>query len=203
MLLGNHKNGIAFVISAPAGTGKTTLAKMLYKEFKGVVVPSVSCTTRKPREGEVDGVDYFFLTREVFEKKLAAGEFLEHADVFGEYYGTLHSVVEDQLMEGKHVVMVIDTQGALQIREAIESTLIFITPPSLSELKKRLSGRGSETEESLQKRLSWAAEEIEKSKNYDYLLVNDDLEIAYSVLKSILVGEEHRRIRWDLSRMNS
>lgn len=203
MLLGNHKNGIAFVISAPAGTGKTTLAKMLYKEFEGQVVPSISCTTRQPRDNEVDGVDYFFLSKEVFEEKLAAGEFLEHANVFGEYYGTLRSVVEDQLMEGKHVVMVIDTQGAAQIKEAIESTLIFIAPPSLSELKKRLKGRGSESEESLEKRLSWAAEEIEKSKNYDYLLINDELEIAYSVLKSILVAEEHRRIRWDLSRMNS
>lgn len=203
MILGNHRKGLAFVISAPAGTGKTTLAKMLYKEFPNLVVPSISCTTRKPREGEVDGKDYFFMDKADFDKKLKEGKFIEHAEVFGEAYGTLKSAVEDKLTKGQHVVMVIDTQGAKQIRQAMEATLIFIAPPSLSALKERLEGRGSESKESLEKRLSWAAQEIETSKNYDYLVVNDDLEIAYSALKSILVAEEHRSSRWDISQMNN
>lgn len=203
MILGNHKHGLAFVISAPAGTGKTTLARKLYEEFPNLVVPSVSCTTRKPREGEIDGIDYFFLEDAVFEEKLKAGEFLEHAEVFGKHYGTLISAVKEQQLLGKHVIMVIDTQGAKQIQKAIDATLIFIAPPSISILKKRLEARGSESQESIEMRLSWAAKEIETSKNYDYLVVNDDLEIAYSALKSILVAEEHRSSRWDISQMNN
>lgn len=189
-LLGNLKRGIPFVLSAPAGTGKTTLAKRLYAEFPGVIVPSVSCTTRERRQGEVDGVDYHFLTEEAFMQK--GQEFLESAEVFGKRYGTLKSTVDGELKAGRHVLLVIDTQGAQHVRKQLEGVFIFIAPPSLAALRTRLEKRGSESPESLERRLSWAQQELEASKNYDYIVVNDDLEIAYSSLKSIIVAEEHR-----------
>ncbi len=186
-----HDHGLIFVISAPAGTGKTTLVNMLTAEFPSIV-RNVSYTTRTPRPGEKEGEDYYFLTKEAFEKKLLHNDFFEHAQVFGEYYGTSKETVLEQRKKGKHVVLVIDTQGALQIKESLKAIFIFITPPSFAELKKRLIKRETETLQHTEKRLAWASQEIEMLSHYDYRIVNDDLALAYHVLKSIVVAEEHK-----------
>lgn len=193
-LLGNLKKGIVFVISAPAGTGKTTLARMLCEEFS-CVTESVSCTTRLPRVGEVEGKHYHFMTKEAFEAKIRSSDFLEYAEVFGHYYGTSKEFVLQQTEKGKHVVLVIDTQGALQLKGKFPAVFIFITPPSLEELKMRLIKRKTESEENMQQRLSWAKKEMELAGRYDYTIVNDNLVIAYDVLRSILISEEHRTKR--------
>jgi len=191
-LLGNQPQGLIFIISAPAGTGKTTLVQLLTREFHSVV-RSVSCTTRAPRPGEHDGKDYFFLTKEAFEAKIKHGDFLEHAEVFGEYYGTSGEFVKAQQAKGKHVVLVIDTQGALQLKKKLkEAIFIFISPPSLKELEKRLHNRKTETPQLIEERLAWAARELELVHHYDYSVINDHLETAYTVLKSIFIAEEHK-----------
>ncbi len=190
-ILGGLKKGLAFVVSAPAGTGKTTLVRMLIEEFS-CVVESVSHTTRSPRPNEVEGRDYFFISRLEFEKKIQAGEFLEYAEVFGHLYGTSRKFVVDRQERGKHVILVIDTQGALQLMEKMEATFIFISPPSLEELKSRLHRRKSETEEAMAQRLSWAQKEISLASRYHYHIINDHLKVAYEVLRSILIAEEHK-----------
>lgn len=190
-LLGNLKKGLVFVVSAPAGTGKTTLVRMLVEEFS-CVKASVSCTTRLPRRGEIDGVDYEFISKEEFEKKIADGDFLEYATVFGHYYGTCKkSVLKDQ-ERGKHVILVIDTQGAMQIKKIFHAAYIFILPPSMEELSKRLKKRKTEPPEKIQSRLEWARKEVEMAVNYDYQIVNDHLKIAYQALRGIVIAEEHR-----------
>lgn len=190
-ILGGLKKGLVFVISAPAGTGKTTLVRMLIDEFD-CVVESISYTTRKPRPKEVDGKDYYFISEAEFGKMIEQGEFLEFARVFGHYYGTSRSAVEKQLAKGKHVALVIDTQGAMQLKKLLEAVYIFICPPNLDELKKRLHGRKADTEESIETRLSWAQKEIESAKHYDYQIVNEKLKTAYEILRSIFVAEEHK-----------
>lgn len=193
-LLGNLKEGMCIVLSAPSGGGKTTLVKKLFAEFPDSVVQSVTCTTRAPRDGEVDGKDYYFLSKEEFEKKKEAGEFLEWVELFGNFYGTLKNEVVSKQKKGKHVMLVIDTQGALSIRDSLPGLYIFVAPPSLSVLEERLRGRHSESEEALKRRISIARSEIQKASEYDYQIINDDLEIAYQVLRSIVIAEEHRRI---------
>lgn len=183
--------GLVFVISAPAGTGKTTLVRMLLDEFHSVV-ESVSFTTRDPRPNEVPDRDYHFISVEEFKKKIKEGEFLEYAQVFGNYYGTSRKLLEAQREKGKHVVLVIDTQGALQLKEKLDAIFIFISPPSLEELRARLFRRRSETEEAIVSRLSWASKEMELISNYDYHIVNDNLKTAYDALRSILIAEEHK-----------
>lgn len=190
-LLGNVSRGSVFVLSAPAGTGKTTLVRMLSSEFP-CITESISCTTRKPRPGEIPGKDYFFLSHEEFEAKIQAGAFIEHAKVFGEYYGTTREFVESHQQEGKHVVLVIDTQGALQLMKGIKATFIFVSPPSLQELRTRLFNRKTDTHESIEQRLEWATHEMTMASHYDYHIVNDNLHVAYDVLRSILIAEEHR-----------
>jgi guanylate kinase len=190
-LLGNLSKGIVFVMSAPAGTGKTTLAKMLKNEFR-CVVESVSCTTRPPRPGEVNGRDYHFLKLEEFEAKIAAGAFLEYAQVFGHFYGTLKEYVLFEQEKGKHVLLVIDTQGAEQLKGRISAVFIFLLPPSMETLRERLEKRDTESEHLIRKRLSWAEEEITRVKDYDYCIINESLETAYQVLRSILIAEERR-----------
>jgi guanylate kinase len=187
----NKKRGLLFVISAPAGTGKTTLVQMLTAEFPRVT-RSVTCTTRKPRPGEKNGIDYFFLTEDEFQKKLKTGDFLEHANVFGNHYGTSRSLVEKELNAGKHVMLVIDTQGALQLKEKVDAIFIFISPPSLEELKKRLYKRSTESAELIEKRVLWARHELEMISHYDYHIINDQLPVAFEALKSILIAEEDR-----------
>lgn len=183
--------GLVFVVSAPAGTGKTTLVRMLLDEFSSVV-ESVSFTTRHPRENEVAGRDYHFISKAEFRKKIEEGEFLEYAEVFGNYYGTSRKALEQQLGKGKHVILVIDTQGALQLKKKLDAVFIFVSPPSLEELRARLFQRRSESEESMEKRLSWAEKEMELLLQYDYHIVNDQLKVAYDALRSILIAEEHR-----------
>lgn len=190
-LLGNLKKGLVFVISAPAGTGKTTLARMVTKEY-ACVTESISCTTRPPRIGEEEGKHYHFLTKEAFEAKIRSGDFLEYAEVFGHYYGTSKEFVLRQQEMGKHVILVIDTQGAMQLRGKFPAVFIFIAPPSIEELKMRLIKRKTENEESIHERLSWAKQEMTMAGKYDYNIVNDNLVIAYDVLRSILIAEEHK-----------
>ncbi len=190
-LLGNLEKGLVFVISAPAGTGKTTLAQMLAKEFS-CVTPSISCTTRKPRAGEKEGEHYIFLSVAEFEKRIAAHEFLEYVQLYGDYYGTCQKWVQEQQDQGKHVLLTIDTQGALQLKGHYPAVFIFIKPPSLGELKKRLIFRQTENKERIEERLAWAEKEIEASLQYDYNIVNDNLTVAYEILRSILIAEEHR-----------
>lgn len=190
-VVGNLSHGLLFVLSAPAGTGKTTIVEKLIGEF-ACVKHSISTTTRKPRPNEQEGRDYFFVTEEEFEKRIHAGEFLEHVTLFGYSYGTSRSHVEQLRAQGKHVFLVIDTQGALQLMGHVAATFIFLMPPSFEELARRLQERGTETHESLSKRLKEAEREIATSSAYHYVIVNDDLERAYQVLRSIVIAEEHR-----------
>lgn len=190
-LLGNRKRGCTFIVSAPAGTGKTTLVNRLAQEFP-CVVQSVSYTTRIPRPGEVEGVHYNFISKAAFEKKIDEGEFLEFVCLYGYYYGTSRKWLERNLDAGKHVVLVIDIQGANYLRERVDAIAIFILPPAMEELKRRLEFRGTETNEKIEERLSLAEEELKAVELYDYAIINDDLEIAYQVLRSIFIAEEHR-----------
>lgn len=179
------------MLSAPAGTGKTTLVKRLSEEFPHVV-QSVSFTSRKPRPDEKDGVDYHFVSGEEFERKLSAGDFLEHAKVYEDYYGTDRYTVEEKLSEGNSVFCVIDTQGARQLMGKIPAVYIFIFPPSLEELKTRLVKRKTESQKDIDERLSWASKEIEAGKHYQYHIVNDDLDKAYEQLRQIVIAEENQ-----------
>ncbi len=179
------------MISAPAGTGKTTLVRMLLEEFS-CIIESVSFTTRAPRQNEVPGRDYYFISVEEFEKKIGEGEFLEYAKVFGNYYGTSRKFVEMQQEKHKHVILVIDTQGALQLKDKLQAAYIFISPPSIEELRARLYARRSETDEAIEHRLSWAEKEIALANQYNYHVVNENLKTAYDVLRSILIAEDHK-----------
>lgn len=185
------KKGLVFVISAPAGTGKTTLVRMLRDEFHNIV-ESISDTTRTPRPNEIPGRDYNYITVKEFEEKIKEGDYLEYAQVFHNFYGTSRKFVDGQLEKGKHVILVIDTQGALQLKGKLEAVFVFISPPSLEELRARLYRRRSETEDAIETRLSWAEKEMALAPNYDYHIVNDNLKTAYDVLRSILIAEEHR-----------
>lgn len=190
-VLGDYPKGLAFIISAPAGTGKTTLAQKLIQEFPEVVA-SISFTTRAPRVGEIQGRDYHFVSEEEFHKRIKADDFLEHVQLFGNYYGTSREWIEERQKERKHVLMVIDTQGAMLLKGQFPAVFIFIQPPSLEELRKRLLLRGTEEEKVVEKRLERASIELEVANQYDYQIVNDDLTVAYQVLKSILIAECHR-----------
>lgn len=191
-LLGNLSRGLVFVLSAPAGTGKTTLVRMLCDEFP-CVVESVSCTTRPMRPGEIEGVDYHYMSVEEFERKINAGDFLEFAEVFGNYYGTAREYVEQELVQGRHVMLVIDTQGAMKLKaKGYPASFIFVSPPSPDELKDRLVKRQADSPESMEARLAWSKEEIALMPEYDYHIVNDHLPTAYNVLRSILIAEEHK-----------
>ena len=196
MLLGGLQKGMVIVISAPAGTGKTTLSKMLMDEFPSVT-ESISCTTRKKRRGEIEDVHYHFMDNETFEDKIEAGEFLEYAKVFGNYYGTLKTHVDQKCHRGHHVLLVIDTQGALELKEqGYPAVYIFIEPPSIGELRQRLFNRKTEQEQHIEERLKWAEKEMELKKHYDYIVKNDNLHRAYDILRSILIAEEHKTERY-------
>jgi guanylate kinase len=191
-LIGNLERGLVFIVSAPAGTGKTTLVRMLTEEFK-CVVESVSCTTRLPRHGEIPGKDYHFLSLEQFKERIDKLDFLEYAEVFGNMYGTSKEYVECQQRMGKHVILVIDTQGAMKLKEqGFPAIFIFVSPPSIEELRQRLLKRKTEDEQTLNQRLSWATKEMNLSSRYDYLIMNQDLDVAYQALRSIVIAEEHK-----------
>lgn len=188
---GFGNKGKLFVLSGPSGVGKGTICKKLLENIDLEI--SVSATTRKPREGEIEGVSYFFVNHDRFEDMIQKGEFLEHAEVFGNYYGTPKQKVLDKLAWGKDVLLEIDVQGAMQVKENYpESIAIFVCPPSLTTLKHRLAGRGTESEESLNQRIAKALTEIEMLKNYDYYIVNDELDDAVKNVKSIIYAEHHR-----------
>lgn len=189
--------GLLFILSAPAGTGKTTIAEMVCSEYPRIV-KSVSHTTRAPRPGEKEGVDYYFITKEEFAEKVKRREFLEHADVFDYQYGTAKKEVEEQLIAGHHVILVIDTQGALQVKERREAVLIFLSPPSFDELRERLIQRKTDTMASIEKRLKAAEKELLMKQYYDYEIINQDLDVAFTAMMSIIIAEEHR-IRIPLS----
>lgn len=186
-----NNEGRLFIVSAPAGTGKTTLIKRLVTEFPSIIA-SISYTTRSPRVGEKEGVDYFFISKEAFEQKIATSDFLEYVTLYGTYYGTSIDWVSKQQKTGKHVVLVIDTQGALQVRKKVPVVTIFVCPPSLEVLRKRLTQRETETAEEITKRIKWAESELERACDYDYLLTNDNLDDAYRVLSSIFIAEAHK-----------
>ena len=173
------------VISGPSGVGKGTLVKAI-KARRADVAESISCTTRAPREGETHGKEYFFLTKEEFLRRIAEDDFLEYDEHFGNYYGTPKSFVQEML-KTKSVILEIDVVGALNTKKAIpESVLIMIAPPSVEELKRRLVGRGTETEEEIKKRLSRLEYELSQQDKYDYVVVNDDLEKALQEIENIL-----------------
>lgn len=187
------RRGLLLVVSGPSGAGKGTICKELLSRRGDTITVSVSATTRSPRAGEVEGVNYFFLEKEKFVDMVAAGEFLEHAQVYDNFYGTPMKFVMDELVAGRNVLLEIDIQGAMQVREKYpEGVYIFVLPPSMKELKNRIIGRGSETAESLEKRFSSAFSEIDFIKKYDYYIINDKVDKATDTLISIIDAESHR-----------
>ncbi len=185
----NQKRGKLFILSGPSGSGKTTLYKKLLADgqLKNKVIKSISVTTRAPRAGEVYGREYFFVTKDEFEAMRRRREFLESQKVFDNYYGTRKEWVLDRLAEGKSVLLCIDVKGAMVVWKKIPSaTRIFITAPSLEELKKRLINRGSEEHLSLKLRLKTAQKELAEAKNYQHIVTNDSVQKAYKNLKNII-----------------
>ena len=179
---------VLMAVSGPSGAGKGTIVKTLIQR-RADVVESVSCTTREPREGEVHGKHYFFLSKEEFLRRIDENDFLEYDEHFGNYYGTPKSFVEETL-KTKSVIMEIDVVGALNAKKFFpDCVLVMILPPSIEELKKRLIGRGTETEEEIENRLSRIDYEVSKKDQYDYLIVNDDLETAIAEVSKIIDGE--------------
>lgn len=181
--------GFLLVVSGPSGVGKGTICAEVLKRYSDLRL-SISATTRKSRECELDGVNYFFKTREEFEKEIEEDKFLEYANVHGNLYGTPRKFVEEQINEGKIVLLEIDVQGAFQVTENFkDSVLLFILPPSYSELEKRLRLRATDSDESIKLRLKNSADEINKLKAYDYAIINDNLENAVDDFISILRAE--------------
>jgi guanylate kinase len=182
-----------FIISAPSGSGKSTIVDMLRKLVEGLDF-SISYTTRAPRGSEQNRREYFFVPRLEFEAMVARGEFLEHADVFGNYYGTARRVLEDAQQKGHDLLLDIDVQGAAQIQKSIpDAVSIFVLPPNHQKLKWRLVNRGTDNPAVIRRRLATARREIENYKKYDYILVNDDLEQAVDEMKAIVLSERARR----------
>ncbi|MED9966319.1 MAG: guanylate kinase [Blautia sp.] len=187
--------GILVVVSGFSGAGKGTVMKRLLEKYNDYAL-SVSATTRNPREGEVDGREYFFRSKEEFEKLIDEDALIEYAQYVGNYYGTPRSYVEEQLSHGKNVILEIEIQGAMKVKKKNpEALLVFVTPPTVEELKNRLVGRGTETEDVIADRLARAAEEAEGMGAYDYILVNDDLEECVDNLHQIIRSEHARTAR--------
>ena len=190
--MSSEARGQLFIISAPSGTGKTTLAERLVQVVPDLAL-SRSFTSRPPRAGELDGVDYNFISRERFESMIAGGELLEYADVFGNLYGTSAATTEQALAHGQDLVLVIDVQGAQQVRSQTDGSVgIFVLPPSFAVLEERLRGRSKDTEAQIQRRLAVARSEVSAVNDYDYAVVNDDVESAVGRLRSIVEAERSR-----------
>jgi len=192
---GTPGGGQLFVVSAPSGTGKTTVVERLVQVVPDLTM-SRSYTSRQARAGERDGVDYNFVSRATFEAMVARREFLEHADVFGNLYGTSRADAERLMASGKDVVLVIDVQGAGQVRSAgIPLVTVFVLPPSFEVLEQRLRGRGKDSDDAIRRRLDTARAEVAGYEDYDYVVVNDDLEACVTAMRSIILAERVRRGR--------
>ncbi|HAX50489.1 guanylate kinase [Muricomes intestini] len=190
------KKGILIVVSGFSGSGKGTLMKELLRRHGENYALSISATTRRPRKGEVHGREYFFMTTEEFEKKIAKEELIEYAKYVENYYGTPRDYVEKQLDAGRDVILEIEIQGALKVKEAFpETLLLFVTPPDADELKKRLVGRGTETMEVIECRMKRAAQEAAGMDKYDYLVVNDELGRCAEEMHAIIQAEHSRSFR--------
>lgn len=181
-----NKNGVLIVISGFSGAGKGTLMKKLTADYENYAL-SISMTTRGPRDGEVNGREYFFVTKEEFEERIAQNGMIEYASYCDNYYGTPRAYVEEQLENGKDVILEIEIQGAHKVKELYpQALLLFVMPPSAEELYRRLKGRGTETDEVIQKRMSRAVEESEGIDTYDYIVVNDKLEDCIAQINTIV-----------------
>lgn len=189
------KKGLLIVLSGASGTGKGTICKELLRREPNIAY-SISATTRPPRMGEQDGREYYFCTRETFETMIADGAFLEYADVYGNYYGTPLRPIEERRAAGEDILLEIDTQGALRVMERCpDGTFIFLLPPSLTELRRRITGRGTETEEDLAVRLAAARDEIRLGMRYRYAVLNDTVAEATTRVQTILAAERFRADR--------
>lgn len=180
--------GSLFIITAASGTGKTSLVKQLIATTNDLAV-SISHSTRKPRPGEIDGQHYHFVSREIFADMIKQGEFLEHAEVFENYYGTAQSTVEFMLSNGLDVILEIDWQGALQVQKLRpDATTIFILPPDRQSLRQRLSNRGQDSQEVIERRLAGSVNEMSQYVNFEYVVINDNFDVALAELKSIIIA---------------
>ena len=187
-----NKRGILIVVSGFSGAGKGTVMKRLMEKYKDAYALSVSMTTRGPRTGEVDGEHYFFVSREQFEKTISEDGLIEHAQYCGNYYGTPKAYVEKQLAEGKNVILEIEIQGALLVKEKFpETLLLFVTPPSAKELKRRLVGRGTETMEQIDARMKRAIDEAPIMDKYDYIVINDEVEKCVDKIHELVDAAKH------------
>lgn len=197
------KQALLLVVSAPSGAGKSTLCNRLVEKFPEMTY-SVSCTTRAPRGEEKNHEHYHFLSREEFSRLVASGEFLEHAEVHGNFYGTLKQTVRDALADGRDIIMDIDVQGAAKIREACKKLPpedvvrqgfvdLFIAPPSMEELCRRLRGRSTDTDEVIEKRMRNAEEEMKESGAYQHLIINDELDVALEKMVNVIRAEHKKR----------
>lgn len=190
------QRGILIVVSGFSGSGKGTLMKELLNRYEETYALSVSATTRKPRQGEAEGKEYFFKSVEEFEKMIAKEELIEYARYVENYYGTPREYVESQLDAGRDVILEIEIQGALKVKERFPDTLLlFVTPPNAAELRRRLTGRGTETAEVIESRLARAVEEADGMDQYDYLIINDDLDACVREMHTIIQGEHRRSSR--------
>lgn len=191
-----NRKGLLLVVSGPSGAGKGTICKALLNKNDQIKL-SVSATTRKPRNGEVHGVNYFFIEKEEFTKMVENGEFLEHAQIYDNFYGTPKAAIIECLEKGQDIILEIEMQGARQIKEVYpEGVFIFVLPPSLEELKSRIVGRGTETQEEIEKRFSCAFEEINQIVNYDYFIVNEDIEKSVNDVEAIILSEKNKVTRY-------
>lgn len=189
-----NKNGLLFVISGPSGTGKGTVVNKLIES--GEFALSVSATTRLPREGEIEGIHYFFKSKDDFLEMAESHEFLEYAEFCGNYYGTPKNTVLSQLELGKDVILEIEVQGAENIKKSYpEAVLIFLAPPNLDELESRLTGRGAENAEKIKMRLDTAKKELKKIQEYDYVVINETVDAAVNAIKAIAESEKYSTAR--------
>ena len=188
-MVSNMEKGLLILVSGASGTGKGTVCKKILADMPEIFY-SISATTRQPRPGESDGVEYFFITKEEFKNWIAEDKFLEYAEVYGNFYGTPLHKIEERRNRGEHVLLEIDTQGALNVMKKVpDGVYIFLLPPSLAELRDRIKNRGTETPESLDRRLNAAKSEIEIGRKYKYVVINDTVDEAVKKIKAIISAE--------------
>lgn len=192
------KEAKIFIVSAPSGAGKTTLMADVLMHLADFAERVITCTTRPPRKGEENGRDYWFFDRETFDQKIEKGEFLEVATVYGHKYGVLFESVEETRKRGKHAVLILDVQGAKSVCEQMKAVTLFIVPPSMEELERRIRRRHTDGEKEIQRRLAGAGEEMKERCFYDYLIVNDDFSFASLVIRSIIIAETYKNedVKW-------